>query len=135
MAVITIRNIDESVITRLNVQAAQHGRSPEEEARQLILHGLSGAAAQPGLGSRIAQRVAGLGVWCCRWARSRRCARRPTSATSARRRRPRAKLALPSPSQALLPRAANVEHSSALATRNTRDFIAIEGLVTIDPWR
>ena len=26
-------------------------------------------------------------------------------------------------------------HGFSLATRNTRDFIAIEGLVTIDPWR
>lgn len=39
MAVITIRNIDESVKSKLRVQAAQ-----------------------PGLGSRMAQRVAGLGA-------------------------------------------------------------------------
>lgn len=61
MAVVTIRNIDESHMAKLKVLAARNGRSMEEEARQLIVQGLRDAAAQPGLGSRMAQRVAGLG--------------------------------------------------------------------------
>lgn len=61
MAVLTIRNIDESLMARLKAQAARNGRSMEEEARQLILQGSRGAAEQLGLGSRMAQRVAGLG--------------------------------------------------------------------------
>ena len=36
MASITIRNLDERVKTRLRVRAASHGRSMEEEARQIL---------------------------------------------------------------------------------------------------
>ncbi len=41
MAAITIRNLDESLKQRLRLQAAQHGRSMEEEARQLLSKGLA----------------------------------------------------------------------------------------------
>ena len=36
MASITIRNLDEKTKARLRVRAAQHGRSMEEEARNLL---------------------------------------------------------------------------------------------------
>jgi antitoxin FitA len=36
MASITIRNLDENLKQRLRIQAAQNGRSMEEEARQIL---------------------------------------------------------------------------------------------------
>jgi plasmid stability protein len=36
MASITIRKLDDSVKTRLRVRAARHGRSMEEEAREIL---------------------------------------------------------------------------------------------------
>lgn len=41
MASITIRRLDESVKKRLRIRAAQHGRSMEEEARQILQSGLA----------------------------------------------------------------------------------------------
>jgi plasmid stability protein len=36
MASITIRNLEEDITQRLRVRAAQHGRSMEEEAREIL---------------------------------------------------------------------------------------------------
>lgn len=48
MAAITIRNLDDSLKASLRLQAARHGRSMEEEARQLLKQGLQAASdAQP----------------------------------------------------------------------------------------
>jgi plasmid stability protein len=44
MASMTIRDIDESLKVRLRVQAARHGRSMEDEARDILRAALS---AQP----------------------------------------------------------------------------------------
>jgi plasmid stability protein len=41
MASITIRRLDEVLKTRLRVQAALHGRSMEEEARDILKAGLT----------------------------------------------------------------------------------------------
>jgi plasmid stability protein len=41
MGSITIRRLDDSVKARLRVRAAQHGRSMEEEARQILKAGLA----------------------------------------------------------------------------------------------
>lgn len=41
MATMTIRNLDDDVKARLRVQAAQHGRSMEEEARNILRVALS----------------------------------------------------------------------------------------------
>lgn len=62
MAQIVVRNLDESVKLRLKKRAALHGRSMEEEVRQ-ILNNAAKAPATPkaGLGTRIAARFAGLG--------------------------------------------------------------------------
>ena len=40
MASITIRRLDETVKTKLRVRAASHGRSMEEEAREILKAGL-----------------------------------------------------------------------------------------------
>ena len=47
MASITIRNLEDSVKTRLRVRAAEHGRSMEEEAR-IILREAVKSEAEPG---------------------------------------------------------------------------------------
>ena len=47
MASITVRNIDESLKTRLRVRAAHHGRSMEEEARQILRQALGERRDQP----------------------------------------------------------------------------------------
>lgn len=62
MATLTIRNIDEAVKSGLRIRAAQHGRSMEEEARQ-ILRGalLHSAAGSGGLGAAIVRRFAATG--------------------------------------------------------------------------
>ncbi|MCY4147989.1 MAG: plasmid stabilization protein [Gammaproteobacteria bacterium] len=61
MASITIRNLDEEVKSRLRVQAAEHHRSMEEEAR-LILHDAVGCPETPSnLVTAIRARIAPLG--------------------------------------------------------------------------
>jgi len=49
MASITVRNIDDSLKARLRVRAAHHGRSMEEEARQILRHALGEQPNQPNL--------------------------------------------------------------------------------------
>ncbi|HYW41488.1 MAG TPA: hypothetical protein VE959_01445 [Bryobacteraceae bacterium] len=40
MASLVIRNLDESITSRLSVRAAEHGRSMEEEAREILENAL-----------------------------------------------------------------------------------------------
>jgi len=61
LASLTIRNLDESLKTTLRVRAARHGRSMEEEARQLLHQALVQDRPSTGLGSRIARRFAAVG--------------------------------------------------------------------------
>lgn len=63
MAQVVVRNIDEGLKARLKRRAARHGRSMEEEVRQ-ILRGALGDEAPPAtrLGSSIASRFAGKGL-------------------------------------------------------------------------
>ena len=62
MASITIRNIDEPLKARLRIQAAVHGRSMEEEARNILRSALSRSPAQPAnLAASIRARFAPLG--------------------------------------------------------------------------
>jgi len=62
MAGITIRRLDDAVKSRLRVSAARHGRSMEEEAREILRAGL---APEPhrkaNLADSIRQRFAPLG--------------------------------------------------------------------------
>jgi plasmid stability protein len=61
MSTLTVRKLDDDTKERLRIRAAQHGRSMEAEAREILRGSL--APAQPrGVGSRIHQRLAGLGL-------------------------------------------------------------------------
>ena len=60
MASITIRNLDESIKTVLRLQAAQHGWSMEQEAREILRRSLLPTESATGFAQRIQQRFAGL---------------------------------------------------------------------------
>jgi plasmid stability protein len=60
MASLTIRNLDESLKTRLRLQSAQHGCSMEAEVRNILRQVLLPASASPDFAARISQRFAGL---------------------------------------------------------------------------
>ncbi len=61
MASITIRNLDDSLKRRLRIQAAEHGRSMEEEAREIIRQGIDASVSPENLGEVIHRRFAALG--------------------------------------------------------------------------
>jgi antitoxin FitA len=61
MASLMIRNIDEELKAKLRIEAALHGNSMEEEVRCILRKTLNHTPAPKGLGSRIAQRFAGMG--------------------------------------------------------------------------
>jgi antitoxin FitA len=62
MASITIRNLDEPLKTRLRIQAATHGRSMEDEARDILRSALNQELARPpNLAAAIRARFAPLG--------------------------------------------------------------------------
>lgn len=62
MASMTIRNVDESLKRRLRMQAAAHGRSMEEEARDILRSALSTDAPRTAnLADAIRARFAPLG--------------------------------------------------------------------------
>lgn len=60
MASITIRNLDESIKAMLRLQAAQHGWSMEQEAREILRRSLLPAENASGFAQRIHQRFAAL---------------------------------------------------------------------------
>ena len=47
MATLTVRNLDENVVRRLRVRAAEHGRSAEAEHRDILQTVLLGAEKTP----------------------------------------------------------------------------------------
>jgi plasmid stability protein len=62
VASITIRRLDDAVKAQLRMRAASHGRSMEEEAREILKSGLrTKQAARLGLGESIRRRFAPLG--------------------------------------------------------------------------
>lgn len=61
MASITIRNLDDDVKRRLRVRAAEHGRSMEEEARDILRQVVGQPSAPRNLGQAIHARFAELG--------------------------------------------------------------------------
>jgi antitoxin FitA len=61
MATLMIRDLDEDVKARLRVQAAEHGRSMEAEARALLAAALTGRRPPRGLGSYIRDQFADMG--------------------------------------------------------------------------
>ena len=58
MASITIRNLDDAVKQSLRVRAAQHGRSMEEEAREILRRAVEAQAPSGNLGLAIHRRFA-----------------------------------------------------------------------------
>ena len=62
MATITIRQLDEKTKTRLRVRAAHHGRSMEEEAREILRSALTTSSPVKGnLAETIHRRFAAFG--------------------------------------------------------------------------
>ena len=62
MATMSIRNIDDQMKARLRVRAALHGRSMEDEARDILRTALSAEPArETSLADAIRARVAGIG--------------------------------------------------------------------------
>ena len=61
MASITIRNLDDGLKRRLRVRAAEHGRSMEEEVREILRGALGGGRSPDNLGEAIHHRFVGLG--------------------------------------------------------------------------
>ena len=57
MATLTVRNLDDDVVRRLRIRAAEHGRSAEAEHRALLWEALVGDA-QPPAHVRAAERLA-----------------------------------------------------------------------------
>ncbi|MCV2219354.1 FitA-like ribbon-helix-helix domain-containing protein [Thauera sp. Sel9] len=60
MATMTIRNIDDELKARLRIRAAQHGRSMEDEARDILRGALSvepvrGASLVEAIRARVAE--------------------------------------------------------------------------------
>ncbi len=61
MASLTVRNIDESIKAGLRMSAAEHGRSMEEEARQILKQFLLRKRSSAGIGTCISRRFAVIG--------------------------------------------------------------------------
>ena len=61
MASITIRNLDDDVKRRLRVRAAEHGRSMEEEARDILRQVVGQPSAPRNLAQAIHARFSALG--------------------------------------------------------------------------
>ena len=57
MATLTVRNLDDDVVRRLRIRAAEHGRSAEAEHRALLREALIGDE-QPPAHVRAAERLA-----------------------------------------------------------------------------
>ncbi|MGQ0565573.1 MAG: FitA-like ribbon-helix-helix domain-containing protein [Gemmobacter sp.] len=62
MTSMTIRNLDDDVVRRLRVRAAEHSRSMEEEARDILRQVVGLPVAPCNLGQAIHARFAALGV-------------------------------------------------------------------------
>ena len=58
MASITIRNLDDDIKHRLRVRAAMHGRSMEEEAREILRRVMNESAPPRDLAAAIRSRLA-----------------------------------------------------------------------------
>ncbi|MBS3732701.1 MAG: plasmid stabilization protein [Desulfobacterales bacterium] len=61
MASLTLRNIDDSLKTKLRISAAANNRSMEEEARQILKYHLLRQKSTRSIGTRIAGRFAEAG--------------------------------------------------------------------------
>lgn len=63
MAQLLVRHLEDDVKAKLQVRARRHGRSTEEEVREILRNAVKDeGGAQAPLGSRLAERFAGLGL-------------------------------------------------------------------------
>ena len=63
MAQLVVRNLEDDVKAKLQLRARRHGRSTEEEVRQILRNAIKEEdSPKMGLGSRIAARFAGIGL-------------------------------------------------------------------------
>lgn len=64
MAQLVVRNLDSSVKTKLQRRAKRHGRSMEEEVREILREATKteGASQKGGLGTEIAALFRGIGL-------------------------------------------------------------------------
>lgn len=64
MAQLVVRNLDEDVKSKLQLRARRHGRSTEEEVRDILRNSVKdeGHHRGPGLGTRIAALFAEVGL-------------------------------------------------------------------------
>jgi plasmid stability protein len=63
VAQLVVRSLEEDVKTKLQERARRHGRSTEEEVREILRNAVKDEGRpQPGLGSRIAAIFAGRGL-------------------------------------------------------------------------
>ena len=64
MAQLVVRNLSEDVKTKLQRRAKRHGRSMEEEVREILRDATKseGTAKSKGLGTRISERFRGIGL-------------------------------------------------------------------------
>jgi len=60
VASITIRNLDDRLKKRLRVRAAEHGRSMEEEAREILRYAIGKTPTRRNLAQAIRDRIAPL---------------------------------------------------------------------------
>jgi len=58
MATLTVRNLDDDLVRRLRMRAAEHGRSEEAEHREILRLALVGNSDQPTERQRTADRLA-----------------------------------------------------------------------------
>jgi antitoxin FitA len=57
MATLTVRNLDEDVVRRLRIRAAEHGRSAEAEHREILRLALIGDNDRGADRQRVAERL------------------------------------------------------------------------------
>jgi len=63
MAQMVVRQVDDDVKTKLQRRARRHGRSTEEEVREILRNAVRSEDEAPGrLGSRVASRFARIGL-------------------------------------------------------------------------
>ena len=58
MATLTVRNLDDDVVRRLRIRAAEHGRSAEAEHREILRLALIGDDERQAERQRVAKRLA-----------------------------------------------------------------------------
>jgi len=63
MAQLLVRQLDDDVKEKLRERARRHGRSTEEEVREILRNAVKNEGSVPlGLGSRLAARFRGIGI-------------------------------------------------------------------------